>query len=52
MLTLRSWTARADAKVLKAQRTDVEQALRSGALQHGARQRGMLARTARLGDRP
>jgi hypothetical protein len=50
MLTLRSWTARADAKVLKAQRSDVEEALRSGALQRGARQHGVLARTAPFGE--
>ncbi len=50
MLTLRSWTARVDAKVLKAQRSDVEQALRSGALQRGARQSGTLAHAAPFGE--
>jgi hypothetical protein len=50
MLTLRSWTARADARQLKAQRSDVEQSLRAGALDHGARQHGMLARTAPFGE--
>jgi len=50
MLTLRSWTARADAKVLKAQRSDVEHALRSGARKHGARQHDLLARTAPFGE--
>jgi hypothetical protein len=50
MLTLRSWTARADARQLKAQRSDVEQALRSGALQHGARHLGKLAHPATFGD--
>jgi len=50
MLTLRSWTARADAKVLKAQRSDVEHALRSGALQHGARHLGKLAHPAHFGE--
>ena len=50
MLTLRSWTARADAKVLKAQRSDVEHALRSGALQRGARQPGTLAHAAPFGE--
>jgi type IV secretory pathway TraG/TraD family ATPase VirD4 len=34
MLTLRSWTVRSDAQLLKAQRMDVEQSLRAGALQH------------------
>jgi type IV secretory pathway TraG/TraD family ATPase VirD4 len=34
MLTLRSWTVRGDAELLKAQRMEVEQSLRAGALQH------------------
>jgi type IV secretory pathway TraG/TraD family ATPase VirD4 len=34
MLTLRSWTARGDAQQLKAQRMDVEQSLRAGAVAH------------------
>ncbi len=50
MLTLRSWTARTDAKVLKIQRSHVEQALRSGAQVRGARQHGTLARTAPFGE--
>jgi len=50
MLTLRSWTARADARQLKAQRSDVEQALRNGALQHGARHLGKLAHPVPFGD--
>jgi type IV secretory pathway TraG/TraD family ATPase VirD4 len=35
MLTLRSWTARGDAELLKAQRMNVEQSLRNGAMEHG-----------------
>jgi type IV secretory pathway TraG/TraD family ATPase VirD4 len=52
MLTLRSWTARADAKVLKTQRSDVEQALRSGAQVRGARQHGVMANTTPFGEQP
>jgi hypothetical protein len=51
MLTLRSWTARADAMVLKNQRSDVEQALRSGALQRGARQHGVLTNAVPFGEK-
>jgi hypothetical protein len=45
MLTLRSWTARGDAQQLKAQRMEVEQSLRAGAVAHrvsldGAQSRG------------
>jgi type IV secretory pathway TraG/TraD family ATPase VirD4 len=50
MLTLRSWTARADARQLKAQRSDVEQALRSGAQLRSARQPGKLAHPPTFGD--
>jgi hypothetical protein len=46
MLTLRSWTARAEAKVLKSQRSDVEEALRSGAQEHS-----VMARTAPFGEK-
>jgi hypothetical protein len=35
MLTLRPWTARADAKELKLERESVEESLRTGAL-HGS----------------
>ena len=51
MLTLSSWTERADAKVLKNQRSGVEEALRNGALQRGARQHGVLAHPAPFGEK-